>query len=259
MSRWREEAAALAFAWQFLTRVPLPVAVRYTPGRMAASQAWLPAVGLAIGAIAAAVLLTAALVLPAVPAVLLSIAATAALTGAFHEDGLADTFDGIGGGPDRSRRLEIMQDSRIGTYGAVGLGLALALKASALAGLDPTGAPGRAAAALVAGHALSRASALLVVMTSAYVRERGTGRFTAAGLGRRGAALVAAAGLVALAVLAVGFGPGGAAAGVAGLGIGHLLARRLFERQLGGYTGDCLGATQQLSEVGLYLGLLAWV
>ncbi|MFT3973857.1 MAG: adenosylcobinamide-GDP ribazoletransferase [Amaricoccus sp.] len=251
--RLAHEAAALALGWQFLTRVPLPVAVRFTPGRMAASQAWLPAIGLAIGAIGAAVLAAAAALLPIGPAVLLSMAATVALTGAFHEDGLADTCDGIGGGPDRAHRLAIMRDSRLGTYGAVGLGLVLALKATTLAGLA-----GLAPAALVAGHGASRASAMLVVMTSAYVRETGTGRFTARGLGRRGPLLVGAATLAAAMILLATAGPGGAAAGLAGLALGHVLARGLFERQLGGYTGDCLGATQQLSELGLYLGLLAW-
>jgi len=254
MSRLRDEAAALALAWQFLTRVPLPREVGFTPARMAASQAWLPTVGLAIGGVGAAVLLAAAAVFPPVPAVLLAMAATVALTGAFHEDGLADTCDGIGGGPDRARRLAIMRDSRLGTYGAVGLGLTLALKASALAGL----APGLAAAALVAGHGASRASAMLVVMSSPYVRETGTGRFTAEGLGRRRPILVGAAALVAALVLGLAAGPAATLAALAGLGLGHLLARSLFERQLGGYTGDCLGATQQLGEAGLYLGLLAW-
>lgn len=254
MSRLRDEAAALALAWQFLTRVPLPVRAGYTPGRMAAAQAYMPIVGLAIGAVAATVLLAASRILPPVPAVLLSMAATAVLTGALHEDGLADTCDGAGGGADREKRLAIMRDSRLGTFGAVGLGLALALKASALSDLGP----GLAAAALVAAHGASRASALFVVMTSGYVRETGTGGFTANGLGARGRGFVCLAVFAAGLILAVAAGPGGAAAALAGLAAGHLLARAMFERQLGGYTGDCLGATQQLSEVGLYLGLLAW-
>jgi adenosylcobinamide-GDP ribazoletransferase len=255
MSRLRDEAAALVLAWQFLTRVPLPMAVSFTPARMTASQAWLPAVGLAIGVAGGLVLLAAGWVLPPGPAVLLSMASTIVLTGAFHEDGLADTCDGIGGGPDRARRLAIMRDSRLGTYGAVGLGLALALKASSLTAL----APGLAAVALVAGHGASRASAMLVVATSSYVREAGTGGFTARGIGRRGLAVVVATVLVAAVLLAGAAGPGGAVAGLAGLALGHLLARAFFERQLGGYTGDALGATQQLSEIGLYLGLLAWL
>lgn len=256
-ARARDEAAAFGLAWQFLTRVPLPLDPGFTPARMAASQAWLPVVGLLIGGIGAAAFLAAEWLLPVVPAVLLSMVATIALTGAFHEDGLADTCDGVGGGPDRARRLAIMRDSRLGTYGAAGLGLVLALKASALAGLAAS--PCIAAAALVAGHGASRASAMLVVATAPYVREEGTGKFTADGLGRRGRVLVGAAALAALTLLAAVTGPAGTVAGVAGLGLGHLLARGLYVRQLGGYTGDCLGATQQLSEVGLYLGLLAWL
>lgn len=253
--RIRDEAAALALAWQFLTRVPLPRAVGFTPARMAASQAWLPTVGLLVGAVGAIVLLAAARVLPPVPAVILSTAATVALTGAFHEDGLADTFDGVGAGPDRERRLAIMRDSRLGTYGSVGLGLVLALKVATLASL----APPLAATALVAGHGASRASAMLVVATSRYVREAGAGGFTARGLGRRGLTLVGAAALAAVLLLDGTLGPGATLAGLSGLALGHLLARGLFERQLGGYTGDGLGATQQLSEVGLYLGIAAWL
>ena len=148
-----------------------------------------------------------------------------------------------------------MRDSRIGTFGAVGLGFALAPKASALAGL----APGLAAVALVAGHGASRASAMLVVATSAYVHDAGTGRFTAEGLGaawprprRRGGhrrRLLARRGRRSRRHRHGARRPRRRA----------LLARSLFERQIGGYTGDGLGATQQLGEVGFYLGLLAWI
>ena len=89
-------------------------------------------------------------------------------------------------------------------------------------------------------------------------RTAGTGRFTAEGLGRRGVVLVAAAALAATLALGLAAGPAATLAALAGLGLFHLLARGLFERQLCGYTGDCLGATPQLGEVGLYLGLLAW-
>lgn len=257
MTRLRDEAAAFALAWQFLTRVPLPFDPGFTPARMAASQAWLPAVGLLIGGIGAGAFLAADSILPTVPAVLISVTAVIAMTGAFHEDGLADTCDGIGGGTDRARRLAVMRDSRLGTYGASGLGLTLALKVSALAGLAAD--PEITATALVAGHGASRASAMLVVATAPYVREAGTGSFTADGLGRRGLALVGVATLLAALPLAAVAGPSTAAMAILGLAVGHILSRGLFQRQLGGYTGDCLGATQQISEVGLYLGVLAWI
>ena len=191
-------------------------------------------------------LLAAHLALPMGLAVLLSLAATCALTGALHEDGLADTFDGIGG-RDREAALEIMRDSRIGVYGALALGLTLAIKVAALAAMPA----GVAAAALVAGHAASRFSVVGVIATSRYVRAAGTGGFTAAGLAPDGVAVAAATAALALAVLAAVGGPGAALAGAGGIAVGHLLARRLFEPRLGGYTGDCLGATQQLGEVGL--------
>jgi adenosylcobinamide-GDP ribazoletransferase len=252
--RLRAEAGALALAWTFLTCVPLPVVVPATPHRLAASLRYLPLVGLAVGAVGATALLLAGDALPAGPAVLLSIAATIALTGALHEDGLADTLDGLGGaGPDQA--LAIMRDSRLGTYGALGLGLTVASKASALAAMPL----GLAAAALVAGHAVSRLSSLAVVATSRYARPAGTAGFTAAGISRRGFGFATATTAAALLAIAPATGPGALVTGLAGLAAGHLLARALFERRLGGYTGDCLGATQQLSEAGFYLGILAWL
>lgn len=252
---WREQATALALAWGFLTRVPPPRAVAATPERMAAALRYLPLVGALIGLVAAAVLLTAAAVLPFGVAVLLSTAATCLLTGALHEDGLADTLDGAGAGGDVARRLAIMRDSRIGTFGALGLGLTLALKGTSLAALSP----GAAAAALVAGHGASRLSAVLVIATSRYARESGTGGFTAAGLRGSGLVVALGTGVICLLVLWPAAGAAAIPAALAGLLLGHGLARGLFERQLGGYTGDGLGATQQLSELGLYLGLLAWL
>ena len=219
---------------------------------MAAALRYYPAVGLLIGAAAASLLLLAATVLPPLPAVLVSTAAVAVLTGALHEDGLADTLDGLGGAT-RERALAIMRESTIGTYGALGLGLVVATKVAALAGM----APAAAAAALVAGHATSRLSLVLVVATSRYARPAGTGGFTAGGVARRDLAIAGATGLLCLAALGLGLGPRVAFGAAAGLVLGHLLARALFERRLGGYTGDCLGATQQLSELGFLLGVAA--
>ena len=251
--RARDEVAAVLLAWRFLTRVPIPRVPAWTPARMAAAPRWFPAVGAVIGAAGAFVLVAAASVLPMPVAVLLSTAATVALTGALHEDGLADTCDGMGAAT-RERALEIMRDSRLGTFGALGLGLTLATKVATLAAMPV----GPAAAALLAGHAASRLSSLVVVATSTYARETGAGGFTAQGIGGGALAVAAATTVVAAAGLAwVALGL--ALAGAAGLAAGHLLARGLFERRIGGYTGDCLGATQQLSEVGLYLGVLAWL
>ncbi|WP_375429454.1 adenosylcobinamide-GDP ribazoletransferase [uncultured Sphingomonas sp.] len=251
--RPREEAATFAVAVQFLTRLPVPAGA-YTPGRLRAAVRYYPLVGILVGGAAALVMLAAAGPFTPLIAILLSCAATLLLTGAFHEDGLADTFDGIGGA-GRARALEIMRDSRIGTYGALALSIVLALKVAALAALPPPGVP----IALIAGHGLSRLSAVLVIVTSHYARDDGTGKFTADGVPTASLFVALGTGALIAAALAWTIGGAGVLFALAGLAIGHGAARLAFERRLGGYTGDCLGAVQQVSEVGVYLGLLAWV
>lgn len=251
-ARIAEEVAVFALALQFLTRLPLPADSGYTPERLAATPRWYPAVGLLIGGLTGLAYWLAALVLPPGLAALLSTGFGLLLTGSFHEDGFADCCDGLGGGTTPARALEIMRDSRLGTYGAAGLGLMLGAKILALASLPA----GLAPLALVAGHAASRASAVIVIATGRYVRSHGTGKPVARGIGPKGLAfslVTGAAGLLALA-LAAGWAATGA---LAGLAIGHVVMRHRFEKRLGGYTGDCLGAVQQASEIGCYLGLLA--
>lgn len=251
----REEWAIFLLAVQFLTRLPVPASPGFTPERLTAATRYYPLVGALIGGFAALVYALAALVWPPGVAVLLSIAATTALTGAFHEDGLADMFDGVGGGASRERALEIMKDSRIGTYGAAALILALGLKAAALAAMPAAAV----VLGLIAAHALSRFSAVLIIATSSYVRDQGTAKPVAAGVGAQSLAIAGVTSLACLLALAWGVGLMAALLALAGLALGHLAMRRAFERKLGGYTGDCLGAVQQASEIGLYLGLLAWL
>ena len=247
-ARARDEAAVFLLALQFLTRLPVP-ARGYTPARLAATPRWLPAVGALIGGLVALAWLAAAAVFPPVLAVLLATAFGLLLTGCFHEDGFADACDGLGGGATRAKALEIMRDSRLGTYGAAGLGMMLATRVAALAALPG----GLVPLALVAGHAASRASAVVVIATSVYVRDHGTGKPVATGLGRAGLAFALACGLAPLLLQP----PLAALGGLAGLILGHLAMRRTYQSKLGGYTGDCLGAVQQASEVGFTLGLLA--
>jgi len=247
--RLRGEAATFLLALQLLTR--LPVAPVFSPDRLAASPRWYPAIGLLVGLAAAAVLLAAAGLFPMPVAVLLSLATSLALTGALHEDGLADACDGLGGA-NPERRLEIMRDSRLGSYGALGLGVTLALKVAALSTLLPA----VAALALVAGHAASRFACLLTLATGRYARPAGTGAL-AGRIGPGGLAFAAATAALPLLAVAAILGPLPALAAVAGLLLGWGLARLAFDRPLGGYTGDTLGAAQQWSELGLLLGLLA--
>jgi adenosylcobinamide-GDP ribazoletransferase len=252
--RLREDRALLLLSLQFLTRLPLPDP-GYTPERMARTPRWHPGAGVVIGLIVALVWWVAASVFPPVLAILVSTVAGLLLTGCFHEDGFADACDGLGGGATRERALEIMRDSRLGTYGTAGLVGVLALKVAALAAL-PEGA---VFWALVAGHAASRASSVLVLATSTYVRDHGTGKPVSDGIEPGDLTFALTTGGAACLPLILAAGLPAVIAGLLGLTLGHLGMRRLFERKLGGYTGDCLGAVQQCSEVAFYLGLLLWL
>ncbi|MEM1151488.1 MAG: adenosylcobinamide-GDP ribazoletransferase [Pseudomonadota bacterium] len=251
----RDEGASFLLAIQFLTRVPVGSDRLYTPKRLAASVRYYPLVGVLIGCVSAAMFLASSLVVPQTVAILLAIATGLLVTGAFHEDGLADTFDGVGGGLTREKALEIMKDSRLGTYGTLALVTALALKASAFVAMSPSLIP----AALVAGHGLSRVSSILVIATSRYVRDEGTGKPVAGGLSPISLVVALLTGGVIIAGWTVLQTPFALALALGGLLLGHLLMRLFFEPKLGGYTGDTLGAVQQASEVGFYLGLLIWL
>lgn len=250
----RRELPGLMVAVQFLTRLPLPFEVDYTPEAARASPRWYPAAGVLIGLIVAVIYWGAALLFPQLIAILVSVAAGVIVTGGLHEDGFADACDGLGGVRPRERVLEIMRDSRIGTYGVLGLGLMLATKVAALASLPSAAVP----FVLIAGHAASRAAMLWVMASSDYVRGSGAASAVSGGIDQRaiqiGLVTTVLACLPLLAVLPVL----SVLLGLAGLAAGHYAMRRRFEQRLGGYTGDCLGAVQQCSELGFLLGLLTF-
>ncbi len=248
------EAATFLLAVQFLTRLPAPVGTGYTPERMAASVKYYPLVGALVGLVCAQAYWAASLALPHALAAVAAIAVGLLITGAFHEDGLADVFDGVGGGASRERALQIMKDSRLGTYGVAALVVALALKAGALAALPAE----MMAASLVAGHGLSRLSSVAAIATSRYAREEGTAKPVAVGVSRAAMAVALATGAAIMAGWALVRPPAALGCALAGLAAGHVLMRLFYERKLGGYTGDALGAVQQASEIGFYLGLAAW-
>ncbi len=195
--------------------------------------------------------LLAAFVLPVSLAILISMAATLVVTGAFHEDGLADAVDGFGGGWSKQQVLAIMKDSRIGSYGALAAALMLLAKFNALYELpDEWIAP-----ALVAAHAASRFCSTTLIYALEYVRDDNSARAKPLAV-RMDAGSLAVAGLFGLAPLAL-LPWQAAGAGLLLAALTTFLAARYFVRRIGGYTGDCLGATQQGAELAIYLGVLA--
>ncbi len=248
------EFVIFMLAVQFLTRLPVPNGVAFSSERMSAATRYYPFVGLIIGALTAGVFFVATILLPNSISIIIAIAAAMMLTGAFHEDGLADTFDGVGGGVTKERALAIMKDSRIGVYGAAALVMVMLIKLAALTAM----APQMAIIGLVSAHCLSRYSSVVVIATSQYVREDGTGKHTAPGISAVGFAVATMTAIITLTAIGFWLSPWAALSSLLGLCFGHVLMRLFFERKLGGYTGDTLGAVQQMSEIGIYLGLLAW-
>ncbi len=238
----------------FLTRLPLPPPLEPEPDRppdLGRATRAMPLVGAAIGLGGAAVYwLSGALGLTPAIAGLLAVAATILLTGALHEDGLADSADGLFAGAEPARRLEIMRDSRTGAYGALALILSVGLRATALAALA---APGPAAAALIAAHALARALPPAVMAWAPLARDDGLA--AAAGQAETGHAWTALGLGAAAAVVLLGFGPGLVALLAAGA-VGFA-GFRLARARIGGYTGDILGAIEQLGEIAVLLAAAA--
>lgn len=245
----RNAVRTVAVAFQLLTRFPVPdVPVR--DGDLRRAAAAFPLVGVAVAAVGVA--LRAALTpwWGTATATVVAVLAMVAVTGAFHEDGLADTADGLWGGTDPDQRLRIMRDSRIGTYGAVALVGVLALRVTLLASVDLTAF----ARAVVCGHVLGRASTL-VLARRLPAAAAGSGASVVGALGRTGTAL---AGLTVAVVLVATAGrwllvPLGA--GVLVLG----LCARLFRRRLGGITGDTLGAATALVDLVAIAAIVALV
>jgi adenosylcobinamide-GDP ribazoletransferase len=266
-------------AVQFFTRIPVTGAlaawVGYSPAMLRASAAHFPGIGWLVGAAAAGVyallmaLLPPGLFTPLVAAAL-STVATVLLTGAFHEDGLADVSDGLGGSSDPARALEIMKDSRVGAFGALALVLAVGTKLALVAllgsletevpdGEDVTLAldPWLVPAALFVAHVVSRGLPLLLIRVLPHVGDTATSKSKPLAdqisLGALGAAFLWCFMALALASYALDAIALIAACSFAVLAL--LWMARLFTRRLGGFTGDCLGATQQVCEIAFYLGL----
>lgn len=247
MNRLSEQLNLWWIAVAFFTRIPVPASVEFSQASLNRASRYFPAVGWLIGALCATALWLLMLVFPQDVAVLISIAISLLLTGCFHEDGLADTCDGLGGGWTREQKLSIMKDSRIGTYGAAALWVSLTLKFVVLSQLiNPV-------LALLVAHPLSRIIPTVFIAAMSYVSDADTSKAKPLAESGSGAdtAIAIITGLTALIFINNPFIILLVLLVLAGV------AYVFLKRQIGGFTGDALGAVQQVSELAIYLSLLA--
>ena len=258
----KHEWILLLVAVQFLTRLPVPLFKHYDQQWLHQSSRHFPAVGLLVGLLCAGVFWLGSVLFTPLVAAVLSTAFGIKLTGAFHEDGLADSCDGLGGGLTRERTLSIMKDSRLGTYGVLGLVSALLLKISLLASMPLS----IAVVALIIGHTVSRllCISLLALLPYGGEIEHAKAKPMAQQLtplqGLLSSGWLLLAGLLVVLVFPntvqqIGIGRWLLAIILALIATDYM--RRLLRRRLNGYTGDGLGATQQLGEIAVYIGLAA--
>ncbi len=256
------QLALFLVATQFLTRLPTPALEGFESSWLAQSARYFPLVGVLIGAINVGIWWLAGHWLPGAVAVGVMLAASLLLTGAFHEDALADTCDGFGGGTTREQVLAIMKDSRIGAYGAVGVVMMLGLKWATLVAIPAAAFP----VLVIGAHMFSRWCAGGLIWGLRYARSDTqakaapfAGRLSAGNwllsgaLGAVGVAPAALAGVSAYGAQAAR----ALASGATAAAITAVIAAAHFRRRIGGYTGDCLGAVQQLTELTFLLAGLA--
>ena len=241
--QWRYFLTAI----MFFTRIPIKLN-EFDEADLNKSTRFFPLVGILVGLVGALVFWLSDILLPLEVAVLLSMVATILLTGAFHEDGLADSIDGLGGGWSKEQVLTIMLDSRIGSYGAIGLVMGLLIKYQALSYQTVALIP----ASIVAGHALSRLCAVLVMFTQNYVKTEGKSKPLATQLNTTELIIATFFGLLPMALLEMKY-----LAALIPVAVVWLWFSAKIKARIGGYTGDCLGAMQQLTEIAFYIGLLA--
>lgn len=241
-------------ALMFYTRIPCPKWVDHSAEYLDKCTKYFPLIGWLVGGTSALVLWLAMFILPVSASVILSVVAGILMTGAFHEDGFADVCDGFGGGWTKAKILEIMKDSLIGAYGVVGLVLILLLKFSLLVSIASEMNTWYLVWTLISAHTLSRAGAVLMIYFGNYARDDASSKI-------RPVAKKLSAGNLAIA-LVIGTAPLFAFQNpwyvliLVPIAVTVAWLWRYFNKWIGGYTGDCLGTTQQVTEVVVYLSMV---
>lgn len=246
-----KQARLLLCAIQFLTRLPVPSLTGFAPEWITQSAVYFPLVGQLVGAISALALILAAQAWGGAVPVVLALTVGTLITGAFHEDGLADTADGLGGGRDKDQRLAIMKDSLIGVYGALALLLALALKIAALSTLPAA----TAAVVLIAGHGAARGAAVVAMALLTYAGDAQSAKYKPVPNGVGALSCILALAFAVWPFLVFAF-PNALAAIAVGGACAFVMAL-CAQRMIGGFTGDVLGAVEQIFEIGFFLAVAA--
>jgi len=248
----KKEIRVFFTALMFFTRIPCPKWVDHSQEYLNKSSRYFPLMGWIVGGISALVLCGASLVLPFPIAILLSMVASIWVTGAFHEDGLADVCDGFGGGWTKEKILLIMKDSRVGAFGIIGLIMVLGMKFLCLTSF-PLSSVGLGLI-IIAGHSLSRFVAITFLFTHEYARDDDQSKSKPLATKISGGSLLLAAifGIAPMFLLSSYY----VFILIVPVYLTKMLLGRFYKKWIGGYTGDCLGATQQICEVVFYLGLI---
>jgi adenosylcobinamide-GDP ribazoletransferase len=251
LSKFRHEWHAFLNSLRFFTRIRVPDRIPHSAELSNHAGRYFPAIGLIVGLICAVTFGIAMMVFPQGVSISLAMATGIFVTGAFHEDGLSDMTDGFGGGWEKARILEIMKDSRVGNYGVIAIVLTLLIKFTCLSTMNAAWVP----VLLITGHAFSRYCALLIMVGMDYIREDAQSKSKPLATKMPGNALVVASAFGLLPLLWLPLNA--LVISVTAALLMTIWIGRKLQKWLGGYTGDCLGAVQQLSELAFYLGALA--
>ncbi|MCV9385758.1 adenosylcobinamide-GDP ribazoletransferase [Reichenbachiella ulvae] len=253
----KKEIHVFFTALMFYTRIPCPKWVDHNPDYLNLATRYFPLIGWIVGGLGAIILYASSLLFSIEIALLLSMITTILITGGFHEDGFADVCDGFGGGWTRDKILKIMKDSVLGAYGVIGLILILTLKFFSLRELVELENIQWLCGVMLIAHSLSRTNAVWLMSRSQYVRENEDSKAKPIAKKMTSTTLITASVLgltplllfLDLRVLSL----------MPVLVLVNLYLNRYFNKWIGGYTGDCLGAVQQISEIAVYLSFyLIW-
>lgn len=246
----KQQVKLILTAIMFYSRIPVPKSTGYSDEQLNKATRYFPLVGIIIGSLGAGVFWGVHHVFSQTMSIVIAMISMILATGAFHEDAFSDFCDGFGGGYTHEKILSIMKDSRIGTYGATGLVLLLLSKVFLLTEINPVQIP----FILIAAHALSRVISVIMIYTSQYVRFDDSSKSKPIGQKHSTISLIVAIfiGIVPLFLIPYMYIP--VIIGV--LLLAFLYFRYYVHKVLGGYTGDVLGALQQISEVGFYVAYI---